>query len=263
MKTNAIVRIVLYALLILILCGILVTVLGFDLFMTDTDSSTSVNGAEAGVDAEDVKNLKIEWAAGSVTIVASDTDQIVFSESGSFTEKYSMVCSRKGDTLTIAYAKSSVTMGFGSSPSKNLTITVPKDWICQELEVEGAALEVEINGLTVREFDIDGASNEIVFTGTLESLDCDGASCELTLNCLTKPKEIDLDGASIQLDLYLPAECGFLVQMDGLSCSFRSDLNYTNRNGDYLYGDGYCKVNADGLSCSITVNPMPVVMENE
>lgn len=266
MKSNAIVRIILYSLLILILSGILLTVLGADLLSFRSGSVTTTGesvSTPTTVEGADVANLNIEWAAGSVTIVTGNTDQITFYESGDFEEKYAMVYSQKGDTLRISYARSSVSVGLGSIPSKDLTIIVPEGWSCQELEIDGAALEIEINGLTVKEFDIDGAANEIDFTGSFESLECDGAACELTLNCLTKPQKIDLDGASIQMDLYLPDECGFLVQMNGLSCAFRSDLDYTSGNGDYLYGDRYCKVYADGISCSVTVNHAPAVTEIE
>lgn len=266
MKTNAIVRIILYSLLILILTGILLTVLGADLLMFNSGSTTTTGESVSipnSVDAKDVTSLTIEWAAGSVTIVTADTDKITFHESGDFDTKYAMVYKLNSNTLTISYAHSSVMVGFGSIPGKDLVITVPKEWVCKELELDGAALEVEISGLTVREFDIDGAANKIRFSGSVESLECDGAACELTLNCDTKPRKIDLDGASVQMDLYLPAECGFLVRMDGLGCSFHSDLDYTSGNGDYVFGDRYCQIDVDGLSCSIEINQAPVAVEAE
>lgn len=255
MKNNAIARIVLYSLLVIILAGVLVTGLCLDRFSFRSGSGTEVTqGEEVSLSAADISRLKLDWASGNITITTADTDRITFSESGEITEKYTMAYSQKDGTLKIEYAKSSVTVSFGSIPSKDLVITVPKDWICQELELDGAALDVTIDGLTVKEFDIDGASNEIYFTGALETLECDGAACELTLNCLEKPRKIDLDGASVEMELTLPAECGFLVQMDGLGCSFHSDLDYTGGNGDYMYGDRYCQVSADGLSCSISIN---------
>ena len=264
MKSNAIARIILYSLLILLLVGILCVGLFADLFTIHGGSVTttaSTTGKTVSVNASGVSRIQIDWAAGAITMVTADTDTISFSESGEITEKYTMTHNLKDGTLEIDYAKSSVTVGIGSIPSKDLTITVPQDWVCQELELDGAALEVNIDGLTVQEFDIDGAANEIRFTGSLDTLECDGAACELTLNCLEKPRKIDLDGASVEMDLYLPQDCGFLVQMDGLGCSFRSDLDYTGGNGDYSYGDHYCQINADGLSCSITINHTPQVEE--
>ena len=252
MKTNAIVRIVLYSVIALLLLGILVIGLMVDSYTFKTEAG-SYQTNEASVVAGDVSGISIDWAAGSITIIAADTDQITFRESGEISEKYTMVYSLKNGELSIDYSRSSVSIGFGSIPSKDLTITVPKDWVCRELELDGAALEVNVDGLTVQDFDIDGAANEVTFTGSLGNLECDGASCELKLNCTTNPKKIELDGASVSLELYLPEDCGFLVQMDGLGCSFRSDLDYTGSNGDYMYGDRYCQVYVDGLSCSVTI----------
>lgn len=264
MKSNAIARIVLYSLLILLLVGVLCVGLFADLFTIHGGSVTTTSttsGETVSLNASEVSKIKIDWAAGDITIVTADTDTISFCESGEISEKYTMTYACKDGTLEIDYAKSSVTVGFGSIPSKDLTITVPQDWVCQELELDGAALEVEINGLTVREFDIDGASNEITFTGSFEILECDGAACELTLNCLEKPQKIDLDGASVEMTLCLPEDCGFLVQMDGLGCSFHSGAHSVNSSGNYMYGDEYCKVYADGLSCSITINHAPQTAE--
>lgn len=265
MKTNAIVRVVIYSLVILLLIGMLLMGLGVGtyIFTFRSGSGQHINGEKMSIPADQVSDLHIEWAAGSILIQTADTDQITFSESGNFSEDYAMVYTLKGDTLKLEYSNAAVQIGFVSTPSKDLVITVPQNWTCEELELDGAALEVEINGLTIKGFDIDGASNEIDFTGSLEILECDGAACELTLNCQTKPWKIDLDGASIQMELLLPEDCGFQVQMDGLSCSFRSDLECTSSNGDYAYGDRYCQINASGLSCAVTVNHAPVSIEVE
>lgn len=265
MKTNAIARIVIFSLLITILVGVLLVSLGIDQFgFTPLPSTENViKGEEISLKAADVNRLELEWAAGTITILAADTDQISFYETGEFSGKYTMTYSLDGGVLSIDYANGSVSIGFGSIPSKDLTIIVPQDWLCKGLELDGAALEVDINGLNVIDFDIDGAANKIQFIGSFQELECDGAACELTLNCQERPNSINLDGASIELDLILPAECGFLVQMSGLSCIFRSDLDYISGNGDYMYGDRNCKVYADGISCAVTINHAPSAMEIE
>lgn len=258
MKSNAITRIILYSILIVLLLGILVLALcgGFSAF---GGQSGEFNSTQASFNAASIQDLEIDWAAGTITIQPGDTDQIVISESGYFTQRYAMVCREKNGTLSIDH--SSPGFWFGSAPSKDLTITVPADWVCKELELDGAALEISINDLSIGSLDVDGAANEITFTGSLDSLDCDGASCELTLTCVNKPKSIELDGASVELTLYLPEDCGFLVQMDGLSCSFHSDLDYTKSNGDYFYGNRDCRIAADGVSCSLTINHAPKAAE--
>lgn len=256
MKTNAIVRIVIYSLVILLLTGILLTCLGvgtftFNIINVGTKEMTT---GGSSVDASQVSKLQLDWAAGSITIQTADTDEITFAESGNFSEEFAMVHSVKGGELHIQYSKPAVAIGFVSTPSKDLVITVPKDWLCQELELDGAALDVEINGVAIRDLDIDGASNTIDFSGAVETLDIDGASCEITLLCTDRPRKIDMDGASIQMDLTLPVGCGFLVQMDGLSCDFYSELDFTSNSGTYSYGDRYCQINADGMSCQINIH---------
>ena len=255
MKTNAIVRIVIYSVVILLMIGLLAAVLGLGVFTfrIETGTSAYVTGGDS-VSAAEVKEIEIDWASGSVTILAADTDQITFTESGNFDDDNAMAYDLKNGTLHLQYNKPSIYIGFTSIPSKDLVITVPRDWVCQELELDGAALDIEINDLTIGTLDMDGASNSVSINGAVEVLECDGASCEITLICTDRPRKIDLDGASCSLELTLPKDCGFLVQMDGLSCDFYSDLDYTGSNGDYLYGDRYCKINADGLSCEITIH---------
>ena len=253
MKTNAIVRIVIYALVILLLLAILCAGLGLGTFYISLGSENYITG-EGSVAASEVSRLELDWAAGSIRIVTADTDQITFTESGYAEENQRMVYSQNGGTLKISYSKTTVAIGFVSIPSKDLTITVPEDWVCQELELDGASLEVEISGLTVTKLDIDGASNTIRFTGSVNTLECDGAACEMAITCTDRPRTIDMDGAACQLELTLPKDCGFRVEMDGLSCDFRSDLAYTIANDCQIYGDEYCRINADGISCEITIH---------
>lgn len=255
MKTNAIVRIVIYSLVILLLVGILLTCFGIGTFSFNINNVGIEDMTTGGssVDASQVSKLQLDWAAGSITIRTADTDEITFTESGNFSDEFAMVCNVKGGELHIQYSKPAVSIGFVSTPSKDLVITVPNDWFCQELELDGAALEVDISGVSINELDIDGASNIIDFSGAVKTLDIDGASCDITLLCTDRPRKIDMDGASCRLDLTLPAECGFQVQMDGLSCDFYSDLDYIGSEGNYFYGDRYCQIDADGMSCELSI----------
>lgn len=253
MRSNAIVRIIIYSLVILLLVGILYAGLNIGTLMAGFGSGEYITG-EGSVSAEDVSTLQIDWAAGSIEIVTADTDEITFSESGTAGEDQRMVYSLKGGTLNIRYSSATVVLGFGSNPSKDLTITVPESWVCQDLEIDGAALDVTVNGLNLEQLEVDGASNRIHFAGCVTSADIDGASNSITLISAGPVKSVDLDGASCELNLTLPADCGFRVNVEGLSCDFRSDLPYATENGSQVYGDEYCKISADGLSCDITVN---------
>lgn len=254
MKSNAIARIVIYSIVILLLVGLLVTCIAVGSFMIITDAgSNNLTSHETTVPASEVDNLSIEWAAGSVIIQTADTANITVTESGHYNEKYNMVCTQSGSTLKIQYAKSTLMVGFGSVPEKELVITVPENWNVKEIELDGAALNVDISGITVEELNLDGAAMKLSFNGQLSSMDVDGAACELHIVCGNEPDTIEIDGASCEIDLTLPAGCGFLVQMDGLGCSFDSNVDFTSKNGSYSYGDRHCTLNIDGLSCEVTV----------
>lgn len=282
MKTNAIVRIVVYSLVIIILLGILLAGIGvinyavnFSSIDTDTEMVTvDLNGS---VSADAVKNIAIEWVAGSVTIRPEDTDEISFSETDVEDEKQKMVWKLDGSTLKIQYCKESIKfpsfgINFNSNLSKDLVITVPRDWVCDTLEIDCASATVNAHELTIREVDFDGASGtcsfydchvdelgldtasgDVVFSGTLNTLDCDAASasCEITVSNV--PQRIDIDSASGDLELALPDDCGFICELDTMSGRFSSDFETTSTNGHHIHGDGSCHINVSAMSGDVTI----------
>ncbi len=257
MKCNAITRIVCYSIVFFLLLGLLVMGIrsnGFS-FEWSIGDGTQVEG-EMTFDAANIRKIAIDWAAGSVDIRASDTDQIIVSEVLPEGSKYKMTYTVSGDTLHLSYSDAVFSIGFGqwNMPKKDLIIAVPQDWVCEELEIDGAALEIGILALTVKQLDLDGAACKLNYTGFLERVDIDGAAAEVTLNCYGPISQVNMDGASCKLELYLPEGSGFRAQLEGLSCKFRSDLPYTMREDAYCYGNEHCRIQADGVACSVTVN---------
>lgn len=259
MKTNAIVRIVLYSLVLALLMGILAAGLCLDLsdfVISGGEALENDLGAGFSVNAERISKVSIDWAAGSIVLRAGEPQgaegDITVMPNG-FDERYPITFEFDGDTLKLSYTNTSVGIFTGSIPEKDLIIWVPENWICQKFEIDGAAVELTVENVDIGTLDIDGAACIVELQGVVDTIDCDGAACELTLECASVPSSIDLDGASCVLDLTLPEDCGFRVNMDGLGCSFNSDLPYTVSNGEYLYGDHSCRITADGLSCEVTV----------
>lgn len=226
--------------------------------------------------ASEISKLEIEWVAGEILIQTSDSDQIKVREDGFTDEKYAMVMKHTGNTLKIQFCEEGIASYFGVNTrtdlTKDLTITVPRDWICESLEIECASATVEVNDLTIREVEFDGASGtckfenctvdemdidttsgDIRFIGSLNILDCDAASASIYAVLSNTPSRLDMDTMSGDLDITLPADAGFTVTMDGMSSDFSSDFETTIKNGNQVCGDGRCRISIDAMSGDVTI----------
>lgn len=272
MKRNAIARIIIYSIVIILLLGLLSAGMGTSIYTAklDFDRSDYIQGGSS-VPASEVKNLEIEWASGNILIETADTDTISFQEL-SDSDDHPMVYHTKGNTLVIKYMQPQAIFGFFSVASKDLTVTVPKDWVCGELSIDAASADVTVNFLTVGEADLDmasgdcefngtsinelsldSASGEIRYNGILTAMECDTASGKVTAIFDNVPRSIDFDGASADLDLTLPADAGFSVNMDSLSGNFSSDFDTQRQGNAIVCGDRACQIEVDGASGNVTI----------
>lgn len=286
MKTNAIVRIIIWSLVLVILVGILCAFVSHSA-LSRFHSASSVSLEEVPVQTlpnentltlapDTIREIKIEWAAGDIIIQPMDTDVITVSESDVSDPKYTMVWQDRGEKLEIHFCEETISRGFGislgSDISKDLYIYVPRNWSCDSLEIDAASATVEINDLTIRELDFDGASGtcnienciitdldidtasgDVWFSGQLTTLDFDAASASFIGEFENTPSRIDMDGMSGDLDIALPEDTGFAVTMDGLSSNFSSEFPTSYKNGAQIYGDSRCRINVDGMSCDVAI----------
>ena len=244
------------------------------------ETSVFVEIAEPGqknsFHASEVTELEIEWVAGEILIQPGNTDQITVREDDVSDAKYAMVLNQKGDELKISFCEENVSSYFGvntrSDLSKDLTITVPRDWVCESLSIDCASATVEVNDMTIREVDFDGASGtcefenctvdemdidtasgDIRFIGALDILDCDAASASVYAVLSNTPSRLDMDSMSGDLDITLPGDAGFTVTLDGMTSDFSSDFETTVKNGNQVCGDGRCRINIDAMSGDVTI----------
>lgn len=288
MKANAIFRIVIFSIIIVLLAGILLAGISFDLFssrwlteenqvsvgpVASDDSSTA-----GAVSAQKISNLEIEWAAGSVTILpGTQTDTIRFWDDYTGDEKYLLYYTTKGNTLKIQYCEEDweeldFGIHFGSPINKNLVIEVPESWICDSLEIDAASAKLEVHDLTINQveidtasgavgfencnvmhLDVDTASGDVIYTGTLVTLDCDSASASIVANLQNVPQSMELDTASGNLDITLPEDAGFSVKLNALSGKFQSDFDCENSNGRYICGNGGCTIDVSAMSGNVYI----------
>lgn len=285
MKTNAIVRIVLFSIAIFLLLSMLTAVLTFDLLSVNlfdpkspfgTSPDVSGNPASAGsVSAESVKNIQIEWVSGSITVQPGDVSEITFSETEGLPEDQRMIWKQSGDTLVIQFSKPRASFGiFGlKGPSaKDLVVTVPREWQCNALKIDSVSARINVSSVTVQtaelanvsgecsfqacsaaSFQAETVSGNVNFEGTAQKLHFSTVSANCTAAISGNPKEIDMDSVSGDLRLTLPDITGFTASLDSTSGDPSISFPVTSSRNTYTYADGACRITASSVSGDLII----------
>ena len=100
MKTNAIVRIVLYTIAILALSGILLAALGVREFSVhfEMGEDREIMLAQE-VDPSQIRSIEIDWAAGNIQIQPSETANVIQISESEVAEKDKMLCKISGSSF--------------------------------------------------------------------------------------------------------------------------------------------------------------------
>ena len=276
MKTNAIIRIVIWSLVL----AILISVLGTGLLLRSRPSSAASSFLSDGftgssdrilLSPAEVQEIDIEWVAGNIVIKVADVDTIQVSDAYSAMSKHEMRWKLEDRKLSLRFGeKNAIGFGFnyGNTVSKDLTILVPWGWECDSLKVDAASATLNVTNLVIGEMDFNGASGscnfetchidkldldtasgDIYFTGSLTTLDCDAVSASVSAVFYDIPRQIDMDSMSGDLDISLPSHAGFTVDMDALSGDFICEFDYAqNQDGSYTHGDGKCRITLDAMN---------------
>lgn len=288
MKTSAIIRIVIFSLVIVLLSFVLLSVLDQNYYIESgrvhsyeeagqlsTESLMQINQHDISVQ---VQNIDIEWAAGSIIIQQSDSlSSIIVEESSPTYSEYETVIKQSGQTLKIKFSEESVKLsGFGidADISKDLVIRVPKNWNCNSLEIDAAAAEVYIHDLSINELDFDGASGNLIldncnivdldidtasgdveFSGTLKELDFDAASAKFYGEFLAMPNHLNLDAMNGDVELVLPEYCWFTCELETMSGSFDTDFATKQEKNIYVHGgkDNACHIKISAMSGDVSI----------
>lgn len=248
MKRNAIARIVIYSVLLLVMTGILVAGLAPEFFMAQL--GTGDNVPTEGHAPGEVRNIEINWAGGTVTVQRGSGSDIVFYETCPDGCRYNMEYEYDGYSLTIDFGSK---FTVGKTKAKDLTISIPQDWTGEELEINGAGLVIRIDDLDIHTLELNGAGCKVDFSGAITHLEVNGAGAELTLHCTNQPEQLDINGMGCAMELQLPKDCGFSVRTNGLGCAVNTALSFEENDGRKVYGNGKCAIEVNGLGCKLNI----------
>lgn len=258
MKTSAVIRIVCWAVIALLLCCVLLWGLSrngspfrfglFSIFGGSRGADFGQLTGEAGAYSSDnayavapgsIKNIRVSWVSGGVSITPYDGDSIAFSESSlrPISENHALRYAVSNDTLTIHYSEP----GTGWSRSwwnfsKKLEVRIPASLAHSlgELSVDAVSAEVALEGLSGERITLDTvsggvevaniAAQELILSsvsGGLQAHACEAAKVEAD----TTSGSVKLEGAfeSVQADSISGAVkitssvCPAKVRMDTVS----------------------------------------------
>lgn len=225
----------------------------------------------AAIAASDVKNIEIDWAAGSVQlhVVDTDSDDIELIETGSgLTKAQEMRWKVSGDTLFIDYGGWLSCFSWGS---KELEIRVPQKHADSFglVSIDGASGYYNVTGIGCDRLDVDLASGELAaasfVTGALDidvasgkahadgvvsdAIRAHAASGRIEIVGHTQcPRSIDADMASGTIAVSVPENDGFTAYVDKASGSFESQFEVSQRGNVYVYGNGAANFDIDMAS---------------
>lgn len=184
----------------------------------------------ASVDAKSVRNLSVSWAAGSVDISvvddgAGDVIELVETAPTGLTKAQQMRWSVSGGTLKVDYGSWWSCFALGQ---KRLEVRIPERY-AQSLgavTVDGASGYYRVAGIGCDTLRLKLASGEI---------DADGLAAAA----------LDVDVASGQVSVALPADTGFTAKVGKASGSFSSAFETVQQGGSYVHGDGSTAVHVN------------------
>lgn len=295
-KSNAVGRIILWGTLFFVLLGIFcvwfTSYFGVNVFSElkkeiydefDLDQKVgSMAGGEGAADgkvvgdhsirlSDEIRDLKLDWGKGKVTVKATDTDEIIISEKGDFYEEDAMVYLVKGDTLIVSFCKNEKK---DRSLEKEIGIFLPRkmaqglsgleiDLKSGDLELEGidakeVSLEVAdgdhlLSKMEIGDLEIDTVSGNVWIKGSAVSCDISSVSGNVYWECTAKPSALEWETVSGNLEVSLEELDGFVAEVELGTGEFRCDWETEKKGLIYRYGNGGGNWSFESKTGSVTV----------
>ncbi len=162
-----------------------------------------------------ITDLSINWLAGDVTIVASDTDEIIITEDyrGGDDDLRLRWKIEEGE-LTVQFRKP-VLFGTVDSMKKDLTVAIPVTMLeaLDEVEIKTVAGNVSFTG-NADELTLDAVEGDLTVNGDIGELNVNAVEGKAVFKGAVRRAEFDCVDAEVTMYLHMAAELTF-NQVDG------------------------------------------------
>jgi hypothetical protein len=227
-----------------------------------------------------VTDLEINWVAGSIKVIPSDTDEIRVTETYSGDDDDLRLRWRvKDGKLTVQFRKANALDIFGTPDfvSKDLTVAVPAAMLesMDEVEIHTVSGGVQFTGnadeftldamegdLTVTgdigALEVDAVDGKLIFTGGVRTADVDCANADITMY-LDAAAELSFDQVDGDVHLYLSEDIkGFSAELDAISGEISVegfDVSSVS-NKSTRWGDGSLRIEMDGVGAELEIKKL-------
>lgn len=216
--------------------------------------------------AADVKSVSVNWIAGKVTIVESNTETLSVSEKeNNLEEAEQLHYLIENGKLTIQFRQSDYKsfINFSGPDPKEVTVEIPSG---VTLDLNVIAADVYIGVLNADTFEISSVSGNVtvreVFAKNVKAESVSGNISILSINSPVISAEtvsggVELDLLSANSIDIKSVSGGITLSLNGLGAKVKFDTtsgSYHQAENSYVIGDGRLLIDVETVSGSLSIN---------
>lgn len=217
----------------------------------------TLSTASADIRSADLpgRELDIDTASGKIDLHARDAEKIrIDTASGDIaltvdSEMRSLSVNSASGKMDISLKNSVSDVDLDTASGK---ITLDCTGAIGTLDVDSASAALNLEAVKIEKLDVDTASGDLlVRADQLIDAKVNSASGRVTMDLGTVPANCDIETASGEVTLTLPATPGFTAHISKASGDFESDIPLTHTGNTYTCGDASGRIDIDTASGSI------------
>ncbi len=227
------------------------------------------------IPTEGITEVSVDWLSGNIRIEPYDGTELRLEERGpaNFTESNSLDFRLDDGKLNISSTPQYIGLSLRPSVNtdrKDLVLLVPTSLHLQELDLDIFNSDLTMQGLTLNNLSVDTVSGSTTLTqsnlhslsfdstgggltleeSAVDELDADTASGSLSGQLTHCPQQLEFDTVSGTLQLTLPEDSQFQLNLSTVSGKLISDFDGSFQEDSYIVGSGSSKFEIDSASGS-------------
>ena len=194
-----------YAILAVLLIGALWGLTGCTGLRASAYKNPERYTAGDAVLTDEIDRIEIDWASGSVRVLAHDGEGVRLSEVAKegLPEELRMRWWLDGRTLRIQFSASDAGLRLVGDWRKELTLALPEGLRLDSVVIKAASAEVDIDDLATEALCVSTASGDMRIICEAASIQLDSASGGIQLEQMGSAASVDVDTASGRIDATL------------------------------------------------------------